>query len=376
MIKSSTQISSQAGFSLLEMTIALGVLGILGTFALPLLSEHRHQRAIRMTREHQDYIVKSLEAYLVQHQLLPRPINFPKNRLDKLSHDELSDLTNPSENVIGIVPYYVLGIPETVTKDGYGHYMTYIVANDACERKVCEKVYPFCEPYSTDKNNLIEILDDKNITVLTDSERILKNITRAAGLEGKDTSSYEKNYIVFALLSHGPDGPDKAESPEEEINNQANFKNYKISLYKKPYSINPNKLFRHQIVWGTQREFAGFCKTEKITSAFEKFNKTFEELKNFADVMEKSSDIYHKLEKLLLVTTGQTSDSTKPSTSLRINNPNHIRSRIPSENPTNHEHSERSYTPETQIEHDQQSYDTGEFSPAGSDLIEYGNFSN
>ena len=321
-------LSSQAGFSLLEMTIALAILGILGTFTLPMINEYRHHRAIRMTRDHQERVVKSLECYLVQHGRLPRPGNFPNERA--------GDVENNLENVIGIVPYYALGLPEAMSKDGYGHLMTYVAANDACEFPTQESYYGFCKAYQAQNNNLIEIKDSTNTKVVTDPEKMLQNLKADGSVDEEDPFAYEKNYIVFALISHGPDGSDKAGSPEEEENNKARFNQNKITLLARPYSINTQKLFRHQIVWGTQREMAGFCKNQKIISALKKFEQTFGDLKDFTETMEKSSDIFDKL-KRLIPQTPPLSEPTEPNSAPLNSETSQTR---------NHEDIHNNFTPE------------------------------
>ncbi|MGI4851576.1 MAG: type II secretion system protein [Janthinobacterium lividum] len=326
--------SSQAGFSLLEMTIVLGILGILSTFALPKISAYRHHRAFCATQDHQERVIKGLESYLVHHGYLPRPDNFSDTNSEQFPQSGSSDSKDKSKNVIGAVPYDDLGLPESVTKDGYGNLMTYVVAHDACiQNNQKDGSLPFCKSYSMEENNLIKISDGKNNTDASDPKMLLKNVVKnefqeevqdksqGKSIRYNEDNFYDKNtenYITFAIISHGPEGPHHAGSPEEEKNNKAHFDQHKISLSIRPYSVNPTKLFRHQIVWGTQQEFAGFCKSQKIIKSFDRFHQTFAELKHFADTMEKSSDIFKKLEYLISGGNGQPLDQKESSSLLKL----------------------------------------------------------
>ena len=53
--------SSSAGFSLLEMTIVLAIMGVLGGFALPFLTHQVEQARHKKTREHQKEVIEALD---------------------------------------------------------------------------------------------------------------------------------------------------------------------------------------------------------------------------------------------------------------------------------------------------------------------------
>ncbi len=240
-------LSSENGFSLLETTIVLGVMGILGTLALPLLSQYRERQALQITQEHQKRVIEALESYLLHHHLLPSPAD-PGETSDHFA----AGSSNP--NMLqkrGIVPYRTLGLPEKMAKDGYGHYMTYAVADDACQSEISNhKVPNFCGLYT---RNRIEIQDQSKESVLKSSD-------------------YNSNNIAFVLISHGPQGlrgPYASPESVEKINNEAVYENNKIIFVTHPYSTHPDNSFRHHIQWGTQQEFGGLCKTEKINQTIE-----------------------------------------------------------------------------------------------------------
>ena len=299
--------SSQAGFSLLELTIALSILGILGTLALPFATQYRHQRAMRATKDHQDRIIKSLECYLVQNNCLPHPEALPSNETKAPATTNTRPTATPeifSHDLVGIVPYYKLGLPEAVAKDGYGHFMTYVVAADACSFGTHTQDYRmgtddyalpgFCGQYDCDKDNIIEIWDEKNNSVLKQNDiKMAAILSKTYNVPLHRAAS--KDCIVFALISHGADGAGKAGSPEEAINNQAQFKQHKIVLRTQPHAINPNRLFRHRLVWGTKQAFAGFCKAEKMMLASKNLNKTVQELEKLTQTIKDSADVMNKI---------------------------------------------------------------------------------
>src|SRR4051812_12076368 len=65
--------SSQAGFSLLELAIVLVILGIVGGLSLPLLKGRLNRDAIVKTREHQEYALNAIAAFVEKNLRFPCP---------------------------------------------------------------------------------------------------------------------------------------------------------------------------------------------------------------------------------------------------------------------------------------------------------------
>ncbi|MBL8676377.1 MAG: prepilin-type N-terminal cleavage/methylation domain-containing protein [Alphaproteobacteria bacterium] len=55
----------EEGFSLLELSIVLIILGILGGLSLPFLTAQIQRAALVKTRFHQEYVLSAIAAYVV-----------------------------------------------------------------------------------------------------------------------------------------------------------------------------------------------------------------------------------------------------------------------------------------------------------------------
>jgi hypothetical protein len=112
----------QGGFSLAETALALFVLAMISSAILSTLSAYRHAQAITMTKTHQERIAYALAAYAVSHGFsLPCPGAGVESGVAQ------SDAASGCKVVEGIVPFQTLGLPESVAKDGFQRYFTYVV---------------------------------------------------------------------------------------------------------------------------------------------------------------------------------------------------------------------------------------------------------
>lgn len=215
--------SSSAGFSLLEMTIVLAIMGVLGGFAFPLLTHHMERARHQKTREHQREVMEAIETYFAHNQALPWPADPHGKGFSSSCHDR--------SKAQGIVPYRELGLPQAVAKDGFGYYMTYAVQSFKGDRGASRN--------TTDTSRTGIIICDES------GEKVLKK-------NAKDS-------IAYVLISHGPEGTGaysgKGEtermnvdqgSDDEKTNSNNTFK-----FITRPYSTNPANSFRHKLVWRT-----------------------------------------------------------------------------------------------------------------------------
>lgn len=113
------------GFILLELAIALAILGVLAGLSLPLLTAALTREKIVKTQEHQKQIVHALAAYVLVNHRLPCPAdpaaNGPDVGLMRMRCDR------KASDAEGIVPFRSLGIEESMAKDGFNHWITYAV---------------------------------------------------------------------------------------------------------------------------------------------------------------------------------------------------------------------------------------------------------
>lgn len=99
------------GFALIEVSIALLILGIITSISMGQFAVLKRLRAEQITQRNIEYIVHSLGTYyLNKHGELPFPVQ-----------------SNGSG--FGYIPYKNMGIMERYTKDGYGNSLLYKLNN-------------------------------------------------------------------------------------------------------------------------------------------------------------------------------------------------------------------------------------------------------
>ncbi|MDR1391422.1 MAG: prepilin-type N-terminal cleavage/methylation domain-containing protein [Holosporales bacterium] len=106
-----------AGFSLLEVSISLVILGIISTIGISQLNLMNKIYTAQKTQSNIDFVVKSIAAYCIAHDFkLPFPAEFSNNT------GLQSDLMKDS---FGMVPFKSLGIMEKFARNGKGQWLSY-----------------------------------------------------------------------------------------------------------------------------------------------------------------------------------------------------------------------------------------------------------
>ncbi|MDR0406999.1 MAG: type II secretion system GspH family protein [Holosporales bacterium] len=113
-----------AGFSLLEVAIALMVLGILSNIILQSTLTMQKRLQVRTTQEHMEMIFASLAAHALRHSCLPPP--------DK-------NIIQAGSSYIGTVPYEKLGMSAFMVQDGWKRPILYIVEEELTKTKALTK---------------------------------------------------------------------------------------------------------------------------------------------------------------------------------------------------------------------------------------------
>ena len=112
----------QGGFSLLELSLVLAVMGVVAASGLTLMTSRLTQAKEQVTNVHQDLLFKSLASYALAHMHLPCPSA-------TLSGVARESCQTPS-HATGYIPFQTLGIPSKIAKDGWGKLMHYGVHTD------------------------------------------------------------------------------------------------------------------------------------------------------------------------------------------------------------------------------------------------------
>jgi prepilin-type N-terminal cleavage/methylation domain-containing protein len=115
------------GFSLIEVALALIILGLVTSLTLPLITNLLTLEAQRKTDQHQQQITAALASYVLQHHRLPCPAESPSSGIS-LDHCHRS-----LRSCVGYVPYKTLGLPEAVAKDGRKKSFLYAVNPELTE---------------------------------------------------------------------------------------------------------------------------------------------------------------------------------------------------------------------------------------------------
>lgn len=106
------------GFALIEIALALIILGLITSFILPLMNGYKVWQAQQKTENHHQQIIASLANYVLRTHRLPCPA---------LNQMENGKAQPHCRSGIGLVPYKTLGLSEKIAKDGQHQWFTYIV---------------------------------------------------------------------------------------------------------------------------------------------------------------------------------------------------------------------------------------------------------
>lgn len=197
-MKEKGQNAGSKGFSLIEVTIGILILGILMVPAISIYEKYRRDHIRAATTEYPGSIVLALQKYATLYGRYPRPA-----RPDLASTDpnfgreapipggpgfpncnpnsSVVCKTNPpsTRTLIGTVPFAEIGLPRQMAFDGYGRRFTYAVK----EGLTVANAFP---------NPVNENLSGTGI-----------RITNISGGNAPNTSGANAHFVI---VSHGPDG--------------------------------------------------------------------------------------------------------------------------------------------------------------------------
>ena len=174
-----------SGFSLLEIAIALGIIGVIGGMSLPMINSLYRHKKDHQTEQNLNQVTQALAAYVLVQKHLPYPAN-PQADPDQAGLSE-------DGRVIGLVPYRTLGLSESVAKNGYRYWLTYAAPLELTNKSIRhlittnegeESSSTFCEI-----KHPIAFLN-----VINEDGRPVLSIEN------------ENDLIAFVLVSHGSKG--------------------------------------------------------------------------------------------------------------------------------------------------------------------------
>ncbi|MBL0942529.1 MAG: prepilin-type N-terminal cleavage/methylation domain-containing protein [Alphaproteobacteria bacterium] len=248
-------LANKAGFSLLEMSIVLVIMGTLASVMVPMLIKQSVTAKRTLTRQHQQDIFYSLAAYLLVGNPLPCPAD-PAAKGAQFGVAREGGCSAPIQ-AIGILPFRTLGLPESVARDGYQRFFTYAVEPTLTQ-----------EPDDFNGGTFDDKFRDSYCKIQGPGVATAQNlqVKTAAGdsVLGKETKGFaDKNadFIAVVIISHGETGHGAfcADGSNTRFRSQkfglAEDQNAQDNLvfFDLPYSTNPINFFRHMTAWVTHK---------------------------------------------------------------------------------------------------------------------------
>lgn len=214
-------LKNKEGFLLLEVAIALTILGTALGLGLPTILSYLTWQKRQTTKEKQERIIYSMAAYAVQNGHTPLPAD-PYATGETFGRARTE--ARKDSDRIGLVPFKTLGLSPEDGKDGFNRYFTYVGGKGKSDTDLTP----------------ITIKDDKGNTLL----------------EGHD--------IALLLISHGEKGHGaymgtmghmhQYQSPLMGKDEKQNS-DQSLSFVKRPFSKNDKDFFDHQLYWITNTNF-------------------------------------------------------------------------------------------------------------------------
>jgi len=142
MIKSSPfllQSSTKSGFTLVEISIVLAIIGVLFTGGVMTLRSVMDDVRYKVTQQRLEGIANAIGIFTQQYYYIPTPsspINF-------------TGVSSPSATNTGLVPYATLGLKREQVQDGYGNWITYgttgaLTSNNVVHRFASVRAFEAC----------------------------------------------------------------------------------------------------------------------------------------------------------------------------------------------------------------------------------------
>lgn len=116
------------GFTLVEMTVVLVLMGIMLTLGIAALNSQLSQFAVSATKKKQEIVRDALVGYLRQNKRLPCPdLSTPPNGSGDDDRQTPGNVATACNGDTGVLPYADLGLSREIALDGWENYQTYKV---------------------------------------------------------------------------------------------------------------------------------------------------------------------------------------------------------------------------------------------------------
>lgn len=117
---------NRQGFTLIEMSLVLVIVGIVITTIFPALKVVREHTQSQKTQSSLDILVRATAAYVQANGCLPcpTPASTVGNGFGRVRGDMITQPCGPCLQPEGVVPFASLGLPINAAKDGWGRWIT------------------------------------------------------------------------------------------------------------------------------------------------------------------------------------------------------------------------------------------------------------
>lgn len=134
---------NQRGFTLVEMALALLVLGFFVGSVISFIELDDDKRALQLTQERQKTVAVAISDFANRFGYVPCAAAFNVGS-DEFGVQATGANCNDAAERMGMVPFRTLGIPMENVYDGYGNLMTYIVFQTALDAQSNNTIHQNC----------------------------------------------------------------------------------------------------------------------------------------------------------------------------------------------------------------------------------------
>jgi prepilin-type N-terminal cleavage/methylation domain-containing protein len=180
-----------SGFSLIELCISLSILGIMIGVGSGLLRTYHRVHCHKVTEEHQNHILKAVVWFVLQEKRMPCP-----SSLESRGQESLGQWS-------GLVPFKTLGLSQKVAKDGFGHWMRFIVEPSLTDIQMRKpRPLALCK-FFLDASNSLTLFEKGEPIVDSGNMNGIACIVISHGPKGIGSPGHSRSALGHAVLSKG-----------------------------------------------------------------------------------------------------------------------------------------------------------------------------
>ncbi len=198
------------GFSLIEMSLVLAIMGTVAGLSMPLLLEQKSLQKQQRSAQNIEMVLTALGTYAANRHSLPCPAS-------KTSQGEPIACTKESTTAaVGYVPYKALGLQEKSNQDGFGHPLRYAL-----------------DPTLSEQEHFIENTDPKLFITNENGRNVISTNT-------------QNDRLAVVIISEGVAYQQPTSTFEMTNTNST------LTFVDAPFSSQKSNPFRHRVNWSTR----------------------------------------------------------------------------------------------------------------------------